>query len=57
MGLYQTTMTAEAKLVLVRTRCEIGLSGHREALPETGLRIIVLYIIYHVFVCYVNIYE
>ena len=50
-------MTAEATLVLVRTHCEIGLSGHREALPETGLCIIVLYIIYRVFVCYVNTYE
>ena len=47
-------MTAEATLVLIRTHCEIGLSGQREALPETGLCIIVLYIIYRVFDCYVN---
>ena len=30
---YQTTMT-EATLVLVRTHCAIGLTGHRGALPE-----------------------
>ena len=47
--MYQTTMTAEATLVLVRT---IGLTGHREALPEPVYILYLYYTIYHVFDCY-----
>ena len=48
---YQTTMTA-ATLVLVRTHCAIGLTGHREALPEPVYILYLYYTIYHVFDCY-----
>ena len=49
VGLYQTTMTAEATLVLVRT---IGLTGRREALPEPVYILYLYYTIYRVFDCY-----